>query len=297
MSINPMKNNMHECIIINEGKRPCDPTGNQHNDSRVDWVKWATGYDGVGNRALHRKYVSGRNQRIHKYNPTMIKLCSWNVRGLNRPGKLPILEDTIKNIAVTGVSETHWKTTGHFTTTNVLGYNTFNDRMMSVKLQATPVNTNIVQVYAPTSIASEEEMHHFYEQLTEVVRNIPTKELLFVSGDLNAKIDTTNNDGHLRSVVGKYGIGVRNERGDRLMDFCIENNLFITNTNFKHHIRRLYTWQSPCGQYRNQIDYILVRNRWKSSVRDTKTYPGMVCGSEHNALVAEICLKLKKAKN
>jgi len=76
----------------------------------------------------------------------------------------------------------------------------------------------------------------------------------------------------------------------------MENNLFITNTNFKHHIRRLYTWQSPCGQYRNQIDYILVRKRWKSSVKDIKTYPGMDCGSDHNALVAEICLKLKKSK-
>jgi len=115
----------------------------------------------------------------------MIKLCNWNARGLNRPGKLQILENTIKNIAVTGISETHWKTTGHFTTTDgnlvissrgseqdsingvavasnykqglkdikniVLGYNTFNDRIMSVKLQATPVNINIVQVYAPTS--------------------------------------------------------------------------------------------------------------------------------------------------
>jgi len=185
----------------------------------------------------------------------MIKLCSWNVRGLNRPGKLPILEIIIKNIAVTGVSETHWKTTGHFTTTNgnlvitssneqvsingvaviinkdikntVLGYNTFNDKIMSVKLQATPVNINIVQVYAPTSTATEEEIDHFYEQLTKVVRTIPTKELL-VTGDLNAKIGTTNNESHLRSVVGKYGTGVINERRDRLLDFCTENDIFIT---------------------------------------------------------------------
>jgi len=70
---------------------------------------------------------------------------------------------------------------------------------MSVKLQATPVNINIVQVYAPTSTASEEEIDHFNEQLTEVVRIIPTKELLFVTGDLNAKIGTTNEEGHLRS--------------------------------------------------------------------------------------------------
>jgi hypothetical protein len=98
----------------------------------------------------------------------------------------------------------------------------------------------------------------------------------------------------LRNIVGKYGTGMRNERGELLLDFCAENNLFIANSNFEHHIRRLYTWQSPCGQYRNQIDYILLRNRWKLSIRDVNTYPGMDCGSDHNALVAEVCLKLQK---
>ncbi|KAF0717443.1 Uncharacterized protein FWK35_00033220 [Aphis craccivora] len=175
------------------------------------------------------------------------------------------------------VSETHWKTTGHITTTNgnlvisssieqesincvaviinkdikntVLGYNTFNDRIIL---------------------------------LTEVVRTIPTKELLFVTGNLTAKIGTTNNEGHnMISVVGKCGI---------------ENNLFITKKNFKHHISILYTWQCPYGQYRSQIDYILVRNRWKSSVKDIKKYPGMDCGNDHNALVVEICLILIKSK-
>lgn len=91
----------------NEGIRPCDPTGNQRSDSRVDCVKWATGYDGVGNRALHRKYASGRNQRNHKYNPTMIKLCNWNVRGLNRlyfgKKQMEIFSQRHKNISWHGL--------------------------------------------------------------------------------------------------------------------------------------------------------------------------------------------------
>jgi len=70
---------------------------------------------------------------------------------------------------------------------------------MSVILQATPVKINIFQVYAPTSIASKEEIYNFYELLTEVVRTIPFTEILFVTGDLNAKIGATNNEGHMRS--------------------------------------------------------------------------------------------------
>lgn len=95
----------------NYGNRPCNSTSNRRSDFRANGVKWATGNDGVGNRPLHRKYASGRN---HKSNSTMIKLCSWNVRGLNRPKKLPILEKIIENIVVTEISETDWRTTGHF---------------------------------------------------------------------------------------------------------------------------------------------------------------------------------------
>lgn len=113
-------------------------------------------------------------------------------------------------------------------------------------------------------------------------------------GDFNAKIGETQQDTHLRSVVGNYGSGVRNERGKALIDFCAVNGLYIANSHFKHHVRRLYTWRSPDGRTRNQIDYILIRERWRTSMRDVKTYPGFDCESDHNALVAELCLKLHK---
>ena len=126
------------------------------------------------------------------------------------------------------------------------------------------------------------------------MEEIPNREILLIMGDFNAKIGTTASDDNLRTVIGKYGIGGRNERDNTLLDFCAENDLYITNSNFQHHPRRLYTWQSPDGRYRNQIDYVLVRSRWKTSVRDVKTYPEMDCGSDHNTLVAEICLKFQK---
>ena len=80
----------------------------------------------------------------------------------------------------------------------------------------------------------------------------------------------------------------------RLIDFCQENALVIANTLFQQHKRRLYTWTSPDGQYRNQIDYILCSQRWRSSIQATKTRPGADCGSDHQLLIAKFRLILKK---
>ena len=77
-------------------------------------------------------------------------------------------------------------------------------------------------------------------------------------------------------VTGKLGIGVQNEAGQRLMEFCQENALVIANTLFQQHKRRLYTWTSPDGQYQDQIDYILCSQRWRSSIESEKTSPGAV---------------------
>ena len=87
---------------------------------------------------------------------------------------------------------------------------------------------------------------------------------------------------------------VRNEAGQRLIEFCQENALVIANTLFQQHKRRLYTWTSPDGQHPNQIDYILCSQRWRSSIQSAKTRPGADCGSDHELLIAKFRLKLKK---
>ena len=95
-------------------------------------------------------------------------------------------------------------------------------------------------------------------------------------------------------VIGKFGLGVQNEAGQRLIEFCQENSLVIANTLFRQHKRRLYTWISPDGQHRNQIDYSLYSQRWRSSIQSAKTRPGTDCGSDHEFLIAKFRLKLKK---
>ena len=89
-------------------------------------------------------------------------------------------------------------------------------------------------------------------------------------------------------------LGVWNEAGQRLIEFCQENTLVIANILFQQHKRRLYTWTSPDGQYRNQINYILCSQRWRNSIQSPKTRPGADCGSDHKLLIAKFRLKLKR---
>ena len=92
----------------------------------------------------------------------------------------------------------------------------------------------------------------------------------------------------------KFDLGIQNEAGQRLTESCQENALVIANIVFQQHKRRLYTWTSPDGQYRNQIDYNLCSQRWRSSIQSAKTRPGAACGSDHELLIAKFRLKLKK---
>ena len=129
--------------------------------------------------------------------------------------------------------------------TAVLGCNPQNDRMISVRFQGKPFNTRVIQVYAPTSNAEEAEVERFYEDLQDLLELIPKKDILFIIGDCNAKVGSQQTPG----VKGKFGLGIWNEEGQRLRDFCQENALVITNTLFQQQKRRLYTWTSPDGQH------------------------------------------------
>ena len=97
-------------------------------------------------------------------------------------------------------------------------------------------------------------------------------------------------------VAGKFGLGIWNEAGQRLIEFCQENALVIANTLFQQHKRRLYTGTSPDGQHQNQIDYILCSQRWRSSIQSAKTRPEADRGSDHELLIAKFRLKLKKVE-
>ena len=116
------------------------------------------------------------------------------------------------------------------------------------------------------------------------------KDVLFIIGDWNAKVGSQETPG----VTGKFGLGIQNEAGQRLIGFCQENALVIANTLFQQHKRKFYTWTSPDGQHQNQTDHILCSQRWRSSIQSTNTRPGADCGSDHELLIAKFRLKLKK---
>ena len=119
--------------------------------------------------------------------------------------------------------------------------------MISVHFQGTPFNITVIQAYAPNSNAEEAEVEQFYEDLQDLLELTPKKDVLFITGDWNAKVGSQETP----EVTGKFGLGIRNEAGQRLIEFYQENVLVITNTLSQQHKRRLYTWSSPDGQHRD----------------------------------------------
>ena len=124
-------------------------------------------------------------------------------------------------------------------------------------------------------------------RLTRPSRPNTIKDVLFIIADWNAKVGSQEIPG----VTGKFSLGVQNEAGQRLREFCQENALVIANILFQKHKRRLYTWTSPDGQYQNQIDYVLCGQRWRSSIHSEKTRLGVDCGSDQELLIVKCRLK------
>ena len=135
--------------------------------------------------------------------------------------------------------------------------------MISVYFQGKPFNITVIQVCVLTSNAEEAEVERFYKNIQDLLELTPKKDVLFIIGDWNAKVGSQETTG----VTGKFGLGVQNEEGQRLIEFCQKNALVIANTFFQQHKRILYTWTSPDGQYQNQIYYILCSQRWRSSTQ------------------------------
>ena len=159
--------------------------------------------------------------------------------------------------------------------------------MNSVCFQGKAFSITVIQVYAPTSNAEEAEVERFYEDLLDLA---PKKDVLFIIGDWDAKIESQEIPG----ITGKFGLGVQNQSGQRLIDFCPENTLVIANTLFQQHKRRLYTWTSPDGQHQHQTDCILCSQRRRRCIQSAKTRLGADCGSNNGFLMTKFRLKSKE---
>ena len=110
----------------------------------------------------------------------------------------------------------------------VLGCSLKNDRMISIHFQGKTFNITVIQVYAPTSNAEEAEVEWFHEELQDLLELIPKKIILFIIGNWNTKVGSQE----ITGITGKFGCGVQNEAGQRLTEFCQENELVIADTLF-----------------------------------------------------------------
>ena len=307
-------------VITSEGGPPRSEdvpqaTGDERNGRRsTDWQDEVPASKPYGSAGMEGTKLGKSTRKL----ANKLQIGTWNVRGMSL-GKLEVVKNEMKRLEldILGTSEMKWTGQGYFTSDShtvyysgknrvtgtafivknniaraVTGYNPVSDRVISLRLSAKPCNINLIQVYAPTTSASDEEIEDFYAQLDATIGNISKKEVTMVMGDFNAKIGQSSDT----DIVGTYGLGTRNEAGDRLVQFCSENHMCISNTFFKVHPRRLFTWTSPDGTTKNQIDYFLCPKRWRNSVTSVKTRPGADCGTDHQLLVAKIVVRLKTKK-
>ena len=256
-----------------------------------------------------------KNKKRRKKRTTT--LGTWNVRTLMDNGKLYLLcrELAAQNIGITGICEHRWSGSGHVNCEDhlviysgaeesgqsgvamildkeakkgFLSYDAISDRILTVHFNTKPVKTTIIQIYAPSTNHSDDEIEDFYNQLQSVKDSIHNKNQVIIMGDFNAKVgEGASKD----QGLGPHGIGKRNESGEKLLGFCQANGMNILNTWFKNHIRRKWTWISPDKATKNQIDYILVSKDWFSSVIDCKVKPGADCDSDHRLLCAKMKIK------
>ena len=161
--------------------------------------------------------------------------------------------------------------------------------MISVHFHGKTFNITVIQVYALTSNAEGAEVEWFYEDLQDLLELTPQKRSLH-HRVLECKCRKSRNTWSNRQTW----LWGTDEARQKLIELCQENALVIANTLFQQHKRKLYTWTSPDGQHRNQIDYILCSQRCRSSIQSAKTNLGTDCGSDHEHLIVKFRLKLKK---
>lgn len=217
-----------------------------------------------------------------------MKIATWNVRSLYEMTKTECAIKEMKrlNIDVVGISEMRWKGSGSYCMpehkiyfagnderyhwrgvgfivtkrieTTVKIFVPISDRVALLQLNGQGVQINLMQVYAPTTDAAEDEVDAFYEDIKEGLKKTRSEDVNIVMGDFNAKVGAGNES----EVTGRWGLGERNERDDRMIQFCQEENFIVANTYFQLPARRLYTWRAPSDssnhRVRNQIDYIMI---------------------------------------
>ena len=261
-----------------------------------------------------RKSEGAKNPRVSQ----TLHICTYNVRTLKGQEKEEELEQELLNFKweIVGLAETRRKgvqleqlPSGHVLYTRgeeersirgvgflvnksikdrVVQYEGESSRVASLTLSVNRrYQLQVIQVYAPTSSHSDEEVEELYE---EIARSMEKNKSHFkiIMGDFNAKVGQQHkSDG---TIVGQFGLGERNERGTRLVQFAASKNLKIANTHYKKRKSRKWTWRSPNGETKNEIDYILAN---KNIVQNVDVVQRVNIGSDHRMVRSTIKMNVR----
>jgi len=280
-----------------------------------------------GTTRVTRGSASGRGARKdsqvviqRKPYQRVLKIGTWNVRTMLPTGKLENVKREMERaqLNILGLSEVRWKGEGDFTSDDIrviygggkesqrgvavlLDKETaksvikviyHSDRLLLVKLKAEPVDLLVIQVYMPTSAYKDEEIDNIYDEIEELIEAEKGSDNLIIMGDWNAVVG----EGIDQKEVGSFGLGERNSRGQKLVEFCKRRKMVVANTLFSQPKRRRYTWIKPGDTGRYQIDYILVRSRYRNSVKNCHSYPGADVYTDHILVAMKCRTKLKKVQ-
>ena len=229
---------------------------------------------------------------------TLTRVGTWNVRSLYRTGYLAQVLKAFDDyrLDILGLAEVRWTSSGriisdgktilysgHSTNhargvdlvlskhaaTALMGWKPISDRIISAHFRTRHVKVTVVQAYAPTEEAEEADKDTFYDQLQEELNAVPRHDMLLLIGDYNAQLDRERTG--FETTIGPHGSSNRtNDNGERLRSFCATNNLCVGNTFFQHKRMHKTTWRAPSGLYENEIDYVCINKRWRSSLLDMR---------------------------
>jgi Reverse transcriptase (RNA-dependent DNA polymerase)/Endonuclease/Exonuclease/phosphatase family len=248
------------------------------------------------------------------------RIGCWNVRTLYETGRMAQVVAEMKRykLQILGMSEMRWTESGITTSEGiriyhsggnrhergvgiaiearlaaaVIGWEPVSDRIITMRMQTRHTKTTIIQVYAPTDMATDEEKDSFYEQLQDVMDATPEHDLKVVMGDFNAQIG--RDKAGWADVMGTEAAGERNDNGERMLSYCSNSRLKVGGSMFKHKTIHKETWRSPDGKTMHQIDHFCISKRWVSALHDVRVYRGADAASDHHLVVAVLRLKLKK---
>lgn len=177
----------------------------------------------------------------------------------------------------------------------LLKWTPISDRLIYARFNTKARKVSIIQCYAPTDPSDQADKDIFYDALNAVIDKIPRGDIKIVLGDFNAQVGSDNTN--FQHNMGVHGTGTINDNGDLFTNFCLSNDLVIGGTLFPHKQIHKYTWTSPNGKTRNQIDHITISSKWRRSLLDVRNRRGADIASDHELLIAEIRLKICSNKN